>query len=202
MSESSSAYINAYIEQCATFGWQGGPNFMTRIVTMRNGRERRNADRSKAIHSYTVPFLNINQEGYSSIKQMHYVCMGMLRCFKFRDELDYTLDNEVFGTGNGVQTVFQLIKQSTLDGVTYQREITVPEPGMTFTSNNVPATPTVDYDRGFITYSVAPGNGVVLRATGTFAMWVRFNQDDLPFSIDNPDAINGSITVIEQPPPP
>lgn len=202
MSESSSAYINAYIDQCATFGWQGGPNFLTRIVTMRNGRERRNADRAKAIHSYTVPFMNIDRDGYANIKQMHYVCMGMLRNFKFRDELDYQLDNEVFGVGNGVKTVFQLLKQSTLDGVTYQRDITVIEPGMTFTSNGSPATPTVDYERGLITYAVAPANGVVLRATGTFAMWVRFNQDDLPFSLDNPDAINGSITVIEQPPPP
>lgn len=206
MSESSSAYINAYIDQCATFGWQGGPEFKTRIVEMRNGRERRNAEIARARHSYTVPFQNITPEGYSAIKQMHYVCMGMLRAFKFRDELDYEIDNEVFGTGNGVKTVFQLLKQSTLDGVTYQREIYVPNPGMTFTSNGSPTTPTVDYDRGLITYSVAPANGVVLRATGTFDLWVRFNQDNLPFSIDSRNAdigsiINGSITVIEVPPP-
>lgn len=202
MSESSSAYINAYIEQCGAYGWQGGPEFRTRIVEMRNGRERRNAEWARARHSYTVPYMNIQPDGYAAVKQMHYVCMGQLRAFKFKDELDYQLDNEVFGTGNGVTTVFQLLKQSTLDGVTYQREIYVIEPGMVITVNGTPVSPVIDPDRGTITISPAPSNGAVLRATGEFGVWVRFNQDNLPFSIDDLRAINGSISVIEVPPPP
>ena len=197
-----SGYIDAYIEPCGAYGWQGGPGFKTTIVTMRNGRERRNAEWEFARHSFTQPFLNIPPEDYANIKQMHLVAKGMTRCFKFTDELDYQALSEVFGEGDGVTTVFQLRKISVLAGVSYTRNTYVIRPGSVILKNGATVAHTLDVDRGLVTFSVAPASGATLSGTWDFDLWVRFNQDDLPFSIDNLNAINGSVSLIEVPPPP
>lgn len=194
-------YLDAYLEPCPGYGWQGGDAFKTLIVEMASGRERRNAEVAQARHQYQAPYNNISKEAYRNIKTMHLVCRGMLRAFKFRDELDYESDNEVFGVGTGARTEFQLLKQSTIDGVSYQRYVYAIE-AATVTVNGTPTDVTVDYDRGLVVFGVAPAGGAILRWTGAFAIWVRFNQDYLPFSIDNLNAVNGSVDLIEVQPPP
>lgn len=196
------SYIDTFIPACGGYGWQGGPEFKTVIVEMRNGWERRNAEIANARHSFNIPYNNISPEDYMGIKQLHLIARGRLHSFKFIDELDSEADNEVFATGNGVQTVFQLRKLSLIDGVSYSRNVYVPLPGITITNNGVAASPTIDYDRGLVTFAAAPGNGNALRWTGRFALWVRFNQDDLPFSIDNLKVRSGQVSIIEDKPPP
>lgn len=198
------SYLDAYLQPCPGYGWQGGPSFSTQIVTMANGRERRNANWANAHHQYQAPFQNITKEAYRQIKQMHLVCRGRLKCFKFRDELDYQAVNQQFGVGNGVATKFQLSTLSAIDGVTYERDTYVISSDLTPTIlvNGSPATHTIDADRGTVTFSVAPANASVLTGTWNFDVWVRFDQDALAFSIDNLNAVNGSVTLLEQPPPP
>lgn len=196
------SYIDTFIPACGGYGWQGGPEFKTVIVEMRNGWERRNAEIANARHTFNIPYTNISPEDYMGIKQLHLIARGRLHSFKFIDELDKEADNEVFATGNGVQKVFQLRKLSLIDGVSYSRNVYVPLPGITITNNGVSASPTIDYDRGLVTFAAAPGNGNALRWTGQFALWVRFNQDDLPFSIDNLRVRSGQVSIIEDKPPP
>jgi uncharacterized protein (TIGR02217 family) len=193
-------YLDAYLEPCPGYGWQGGDGFKTLITEMANGRERRNAEISQARHQYQAPYNNITKEAYRNIKTMHLVCRGMLRAFKFRDELDFEAENEVFGQGNGVRTEFQLLKQSIIDGVPYQRNVYAIETA-SVRVNGTPTSVTIDYDRGLVVFSVAPANLSILTWTGTFAVWVRFNQDYLPFSIDSLNAVNGSVDLIEVQPP-
>lgn len=199
------SYLNAYIERCPAFGWQGGPSFKTRIVEMANGRERRNAEQAEARHTFSAPFRNIKRSAYSGIKQMHLVCLGRLHAFRFKDQLDYQAANEVFGAGTGAQTIFQLRKISTVDGVSYTRNVYAIKDA-SVTVNGVVTAVTLDERRGTVTFAAAPAGGAVLRWTGEFDVWVRFNQDDLPFSIDNGNSagekfINGSVDLIEVPPP-
>lgn len=196
------SYLDTFIPACGGYGWQGGPEFKTVIVEMRNGYERRNAEISQARHSFNIPYNNISPEDYMGIKSLHLTARGRLHNFKFIDELDNEAVNEVFATGNGTRTVFQLRKLSVIDGVSYERSVYVPLPGIVITNNGSPATPTIDYDRGLITFSSPPGNGNALRWTGKFALWVRFNQDDLPFSIDNLRVRSGQVSIIEDKPPP
>ena len=203
------AYLRAQIEACEAFGWEGGPEFRTRIVEMQNKRERRNADWAEARHRFTLPFQNIDPERYANIKQMHLVCRGMLHAFLYSDPLDSTADDQLFAVGDGTQTEFQLSKLSVIDGVTYQRNVyALPDstPDFEVTANDSPVVAyTLDRDRGLITFDSAPPNGALLRWSGPFLVWARFNQDWLPFSIGNRTADgfahNGSVDLIEVPPP-
>lgn len=194
-------YLDAYLEPCPGYGWQGGPSFQTQVVQMVSGRENRNAQHDNVRHQFSAPFPNITKEAYMNIKQMHLVCKGMLRAFKFRDELDYQAANESFGVGNGTRTVFQLCKISTISGVSYQRNVYAIEGAPVIRVNGTVATPIVDKDRGTVTFSSAPANGAALTWTGTFGVWVRFNQDYLPFSINAGNGVihyaDGTVDLLE-----
>lgn len=212
------SYVKAYIPTCETFGWEGGNGFNTRIVAMMNGRERRNAEWDQPQHFYSVPFRNITQPQYAPIKQMHLNRRGRWGCFLFRDRLDWQANNEVFAVAEAGQEIFQLAKWSTIDGVSYRREVhaiyapnengTAASNAVSITSNNVPVLSgwTLNRDTGVVTFAAPLSGGEILRWTGEFSVWVRFDNDRLPMSIDNKGTgddifINGSIELIEQPPP-
>lgn len=201
------AYINEYLlDVCQAYGWMGGDGFKTTIVEMSNGRENRNAEWAQAKHQYQVPFNNITKPDYAIIKSAHMLCRGQLNAFRFRDRLDFEATDEAFGIGDGVETEFQLLKQSLQDGVSYQRLVFAPDPTVTIKVNGIVTAATVDYERGTVTFGAPPANAAGLEWTGTFGVWVRFNQDYLPFSIDNGNGtdhyVNGSVDLIEVAAPP
>ncbi|MBN8747344.1 MAG: DUF2460 domain-containing protein [Variovorax sp.] len=201
------SYLDAHIEQCPAYGWQGGPQFKTVIVPMASGRERRNADWANPRHVFSLPFRNIKRASYAKIKQMHLVCRGMLHSFKFKDKLDYQAKGEVFAQGDGVTTTFQLRKISQIGGVSYTRDTYVIYPGAVIRVGGTPTAVTIDADRGLITFASPPADGAVLSGDWEFGLWVRFNQDDLPFSIEAGNGvgdkfISGTVDLIEVPPPP
>ena len=117
------SYLRAYIPACEGYGWEGGPEFSTRIVRMASGRERRNAEWSQPQHFYAIPFANLTQTQYAPIKQMHLNRRGRWGCFLFRDRLDDYASNESFAVAESGQTEFQLSKWSVIDGVAYHNEI-------------------------------------------------------------------------------
>lgn len=203
------AYINAYIEACEAFGFEGGPEFSTRVVTLANGFERRNGEWAEARRKYTLPFQNIDPTRYANILNMFYVAQGMLNCFRYRDPLDHDADNEIFAVAETGRTEYQLLKVSNIDGFLYRRNVyAIPESAsIVVTVNGVPTGAfQLDRERGLIDFDAAPANGAVLRWTGDFDVWVRFDQDYLPFSIDNKSeergyAHNGQVVLLEMPAP-
>lgn len=195
-------YLNAYIDPCPAYGWAGAPGFQTRIVTMLSGRERRNADWAQPRHRYTISFLNISKDEHLAIKKMVLACRGMLHTFRFVDQLDHVADDETFALGDGATTEFQLGKYSIVDGLEYYREVNALPAAPEVTIDGVVASPDIDLDRGIVTFSSAPANGTILKWSGSFDIWVRFNADYSPFTLDAPDAVNGQIDLIEDAPPP
>lgn len=207
-------YLKAFIPACESFGWSGGPEFKTRLRVLTNGRERRNADWAQERNRYTIPFQNIGRDEYTSVRQMFQTCQGMLHSFLYRDPLDDEAAAEVFAVADG-SSEYQLTKASIIDGVVYQRKIyALYTPGAdglavqatpAVTVNGTPTAVTVDYERGTVIFGAPPTPGAILRWSGSFAVWVRFDADWLPMSLDNRRgtdyAHNGSITLMELPGP-
>lgn len=212
-------YLRKYIPACETFGWVGGPEFMTRIVEMRNGRERRNAEWANARHRFQLPYGNLKSNDYAKIKSHHLVCRGRLHNFLYQDRLDHLAQAAVFGIAEAGQTAFQLGKTSELDGVSYFREVNClyrPDPSSpgdalevvpTIMVDGTPTTAfSVDPDTGAGEFDSPLTGGEVLTWSGEFSIWVRYDNDHLPWSIDNrfasgSYAINGTVDLIEMPPP-
>ena len=208
-------YLKTYIPACEGYGWTGGSEFKTRVEVLLNGRERRNGDWAQGRHKYVIPFLNLDDDGYRSVRQVFEVARGMLHAFLYFDPRDNLATNEIFAVAETGRTEYPLSKASTLDGVTYQRQInalytpndngTASQSTPVITVNGTPTAVTVDYDRALVIFSPAPTAGATLRWTGYFSVWVRFNSDWLPFSIDSRNqrtaAHNGSVELIELPAP-
>ncbi len=189
------------IEACPGFGFTGGPEFQTNIRALQNGREKRNADWSVCRHRYTTPFSNITDEAYKNIKRVFLVVRGMAHTFLHKDYGDYQAVDEPFGIGNGTTGPYQLRKLSVADVGEYDRIITKPMAGVVIKKNGVVVPATVNAETGVVTLAAAATAGAVLTWTGDFYVHVRFNSDQLPFSLDNRMgdgfANNGSIELIE-----
>lgn len=213
-----SSYVRAYIKACEGFGWTGGPGFNTRIRGMANGRERRNANWDQPQHFYSLPFLNLLQSQYAPIATMFLNRKGRWGCFLYVDRRDDRAEDELFAVAEPGQDTFQLSKWSIVDGVGFSNTIHalyVPDPDspgealqsdITITVNGVPTADfTVDPDTGVVVFDTPFTGGDVLRWSGYFSRWVRFDNDRLPFSIDNKSGgefvLNGTVELLEMPPP-
>lgn len=195
-------YLDVYIEPCPGFGWSGGPMFRTEIAALKNGDEFRNAEWAEVRHSFELPFLNIKRPEWRSIKGLFMAVRGMLKVYRVVDEADHEAVDEQFGTGDGATVAFQLNKLSEADGAEYQRNVYALPSTPAITVNGVTAgSHTVNLRTGVVTFAVAPALAAVLRWTGDFDVWVRFNTDLLNASLDAPNAMNLSVQLIEVPPP-
>lgn len=211
-----SEYLRAYIPACEGYGWEGGPEHRTNIVQLRSGRERRNAMWVQPQHFFSLPFSNISQPEYAPIKQMHMNRRGRWGVFLYRDRLDDTADDALLGVAEAGQTEFQLGKWSIIQGVSYYRHVTamyvegddgdaVPVDPEVTVDGAAAIGMTTDYDRGVIIFENPMAGGEILRWSGDFSLWVRFDNDRLPFSIDNRSGrsfvVNGQVDLLEMPPP-
>lgn len=189
------------IEACPGFGFTGGPEFQTNIRALQNGRENRNADWSVTRHRYSVPFSNISDEAYANVKRVFLVVRGQAHTFLHKDWGDFEAVDEVFAVGDGTTGPYQLRKVSVADVGEYDRIITKPKAGVVVKKNGVVSAATIDTETGLVTMGAAAAPGTILTWTGEFYVHVRFNSDQLPFSLDNRMgsgfANNGSIELIE-----
>lgn len=211
-------YVRNYIRACEGFGWEGGPEYNTDIVPMLNKAEKRNARWSQSRFFASLPFLNIPPERYGFILDMFEDRMGRWGAFLYRNPLRYSVEGAEFGAGDGTNVEFQLSYMTEVGGRERVRNVYalyVPvldsngdaaEADVDIYVNGILTTAvTIDYDRGVVLFDSPPANGAVLTWDGAFSHWVRFNNDRLPFSIDNRSAdglvTNGTVEVIEVNPP-
>lgn len=196
------SHLDAYLAPCPGYGWEGGPTFQTQIEFLKNGDERRNAQWAEARHGFSAPFLNISRDAYRELKRMFLACRGMTFAFRFRDQLDYEATDEVFGAGNGAEDTFQLCKISLVDGVEYVRNVYALPAVPVIKVNGTPTTAfSINLRTGQVQLDTPPAGAAVLSWSGEFDIWVRFATDSLRFSLDDPNATNGTVELLEVPAP-
>lgn len=119
-------------------GSAGGPQRRTEVVTLASGHEQRNARWSGSRRRYNAGY------GIKTLDDLHEVISffeqrrGRLHGFRFRDPMDHksskpgraiSPDDQKIGTGDGVNTQFQLIKTYGEGEGQYVRKITKPVAG-------------------------------------------------------------------------
>lgn len=192
------AWLDAYLEKCPGFAWEGTPAWYTTVVPLRNKRTRRNAEWSQPRWRFTVPFNNNYPEHYDQVRRMHAVCRGRKHYFRVRNWLHYKAVGWDFATGDGATDEFQLGELVTIDGQSVLLEIhalsldpEAPEPQVFV--NGSPVAATFNDRTGRVRFAAAPAIGAVLTFTGWFDYWVTFMSDEFPASIDSNSA-RGAFT--------
>lgn len=185
------AHLDAYIEKCPGFAWEGAPQWNTLVTPLRNKRSRRNSQWSQPLWRFTVPFNANFPEHYDQVVDMFMACRGRKHFFRVRNWLRHKADGWVFAIGDGVTQEFQLGKLITVDSQSVLTEVHAlsledDAPAPVALVNDVVESGVTFNDRiGKVRFDTPPVNGAVLSWSGWFDHWVAFASDDFPASIDN-----------------
>jgi uncharacterized protein (TIGR02217 family) len=179
-----------------SYGSTGGPRRKTQIVTLKSGFEQRNSSWLHSRRSYDAGMGARNIDDLDAVISFWEARQGQLYGFRWKDWADYksclpranpTNADQIIGTGTGALTTFQLVKRYSSGGQEYARPIRKPVAGTLLVSlNNVnqPSGWTIDATTGILTFAVAPGNGVVIKAGYEFDVPVRFDEEEIQISIE------------------
>lgn len=171
------------------YGATGGAEFNTSITTTFSGFEQRNVNWQKARGRWDVSTGIKTKTDMDVLQAFFRARFGKAYGFRFKDWSDYQAVGQTLGTGNGTQTVFQLTKAYTSGAYSYSRDIKKPVTGTVKIYLNAVlqgAGFSVDLTTGIVTFSSAPGAGVIVSADFDFDVPVRFDTDTLAVRADGP----------------
>jgi uncharacterized protein (TIGR02217 family) len=181
-------------------GATGGPRFQTSITVLATGAEQRNVDWSTQRARWELSYGVQTKTDFNDVIKFFYARQGRARGFRFKDWSDFEALTQNLGTGTGVLTTFQLVKKYT-SVVTYTRNITRPVNGTVsiFLDGVLQVSGvSVNHATGLVTFTAAPGMGVVVTATFEFDVPVRFDTDELQLRLETFDAAAiESLPVVE-----
>lgn len=196
-----------------SYGSAGGPGFSTVIVETDSGSEQRVARWQTPRRRYDAAYGVKKLEDIHAVQAFYIARKGPAYGFRFKDWLDFTsaadgqaaptAGDQILGVGDGTTQSFQLRKQYVSGATTSYRAITKPVSGTVLAA--LDGTPTslfaVDTTSGIITFTTAPGSGVVVTAGCEFDVPVRFGDEtDQSLAAAITDFNNGeihSITMVE-----
>jgi uncharacterized protein (TIGR02217 family) len=182
-------------------GAVGGPERVTEIFELGDGREARNTAFAGSRRRWEVGSAIRSLDELAQITAFFEARRGRLFAFRFRDPADFkssspsspiTPNDQVIGIGDGTTKAFQLIKTYGDAAGSYARVISKPVIGSVRVSKGgteLAATGfSLDGATGIVTLSVAPLANVEVRAGFSFDTPARFDTDRLDVALDAFDA--------------
>lgn len=169
----------------------GGPERLTRIVTLASGHEERNTPWALSRRRYDAGY------GVRSLDDIHAVIAffearrGRLHGFRWKDWADHrsgppsalpTPFDQSLALADGTATTFTLTKTYASGPTAEIRPVTHPVPGTVLAAiDGIPASVTTD--AGTITFSAPPPPGAEITAGFEFDTPVRFDTDRLDINL-------------------
>ena len=183
------------VEQGAT----GGPSFQTTIIPTSSGAEQRNIDWQEVRHDWDISYGIQTAVDFIVCRQFFFARRGQANSFRFKDWSDFSLVDEVVGTGDGTNATFQLIKTYEATGPDpYVRRVTRPVAGTVVWKVDGVVKSATDEGLGVWLLTVVPTAGQVVTASCDFDIPVRFNTDKFALTLETEDGGTiGSLPVIE-----
>lgn len=165
------------------------PEFSTQVVTTLSGHERRNSDWADARLNYDVGIGVRSEADLGVLLSFFRARRGAAVAFRFADPFDDSSHNLVgiptatdqqLGTGDGIRTRFNLIKNYDAGDRAQQRRITRPRAGSVLAAVNGVAVSNWQLGAlGEIIFETAPANGAAISAGFRFDVPVRFASDQI-----------------------
>ena len=169
----------------------GGPERLTRIVTLASGHEERNTPWAQSRRRYDAGY------GVRSLDDLHAVIaffearMGRLHGFRWKDWADHrsgppsaipTPLDQTIGTGDGTTVQFSLTKTYASGPAAHSRPITHAVPGSISVAVDGAPRP-FTHQGGTITLATPPAEGASITAGFAFDTPVRFDTDRLDINL-------------------
>jgi uncharacterized protein (TIGR02217 family) len=168
------------------FGASGGPGRQVDIIELASGREHRNTAQSRLRRRYNAMTGVKSVEDARTLAAFYEARGGMLHSFRFRDPIDHRAENEILGTGDGVQTDFALKK-------TYGQQVRpISKPVAETVEIRVNGSVVPHTLLGQVVSLSAPDTGAIVTASFTFDVPVRFAANQLILALETDGAVNVS----------
>ncbi len=157
-------------------GARGGPERRTQVVELASGDEERNASWANSRRRYDVAYGIRRADDLAAVVAFFEARNGRLLGFRYKDWADYksslpsqaiTPTDQQIGTGTGSLHTFQLAKRYTSGPQTWLRTIAKPVAGTVRVALGMVEQMsgwTLDATTGVVTFTTAPGSGVMVRA--------------------------------------
>ena len=163
-------------------GVQGGPMFNTIVVNTEGGGTDTNQNWQYPLFLGDVGYGIQDVDDFQDVIAFFYARRGRARGFLYKDWSDYTFTASTLGTGDDVETDFQVVKIYSDTILPFSRKLTRPiESSMTVYANGTPISDAnwSLVSGGIVRIPVPPVGGVVITATGEFDIPVHFSNDRL-----------------------
>lgn len=197
----ATAFVEVQFPTDISFGSEGGPEFSTEIITLGSGHEQRNQNWSQPRERWNVAYGVDTEPKLLLLREFFMARRGMAVGFRFKNHDDFEAIDESIGTGDAVETAFQLTKAYTSGAGTLVRNITKPVIGSeTIYLSGVPqdiSTFELDYTTGIVTFDSPPGGAVAITATFDFDIPMRFDTDYMPIQFVTYEARAASVPIME-----
>lgn len=189
--------IDARLSDCVAYGFTGGPEYLTEVVGMDNGREVRGSKWLYPRHRYSARYPGLPAETRDELLAVFHAAKGRFRAFRFKDWNDFEAIEQPLQVEVGTQTPVQLVKRYTFGSETQVRKIqaVVASTLVVLDDNADPVPGTVDLfglftpDANWATADAA--------ATFEFDVWVRFDSDYNAFVIGRPNGHTATVDLLE-----
>lgn len=179
-----------------SFGSSGGPERLTRIVTLNSGHEQRNTTWLHSRRRYDAGLAIRNVDKLQEVVAFFEARMGRLYGFRWKDWVDFktsaqnepiNFTDQEIGLGDGSSSDFQLSKTYFSGNDRYTRPITKPVEGSVKIGVSgvelIEGTDyTLDFSTGLVTVFNPPALNVSVTAGFEFDVPVRFDTDFLEIS--------------------
>jgi len=181
------SFVETKFPDSIAFGSVSMPEFNTDVIIMKNGSEQRNINWDSCRLKYNVLNGIKSTTELAELLTFFRARKGKAIGFRFKDWSDYSASDQNLGTGDGVETDFQLVKKYTSGSTTYTRKITKPVSGsLTVYIDDIENTDySIDLTTGIITFNTAPAVSEIITADFEFDVPVRFDKDVLEISMDS-----------------
>lgn len=203
------ARIPKVLDEQVDYGFEGGPSYLTDVVELENGFEERDSNWKYGRHRFSARFGDIPDEDRDAIIATFHTCRGKRHAFLFKDWNDFSVELEPLVLPSSYFTTsdsIQLYKRYTFMNLPY-------EPGDPFTIRPIQAlklatvyaadgmTPvpgTLNLLTGEFTPTDPWPDGVTdYYWSGEFYVWVRFDADYNPMTINSWRANTASVELLE-----
>lgn len=181
------------------FGSTGGVERRTEVVTLGSGYERRSTPWADGRRRYLIGANLRSLDDMATLTAFFEARRGRLFGFRFRDFADFKScapgaatgpGDQVLGEGDGVTTVFALVKTYGEGAEAWTRPIRKPVEGtVCLAVNGIETTAfTINGATGEVILETPPAPGTMVSAGFEFDTPVRFDSDRLEVTLESFDA--------------
>lgn len=180
-----------------SFGSVGGPERRTDVVAISNGFEERNTPWADSRRRYDAGVGIRSLDDVDAMIAFFEARFGQLYAFRWKDWSDYrsikpsediSAFDQVIGTGDGVETEFQLVKTYVSGVYSYQRRIKKPvEDTVQIAVDGAELQESTDYtvdlSTGVVSFVSPPASSAEITAGFEFDVPVRFDTESIQTSV-------------------